>query len=150
MDVIRFYHNVRQREHGLCQILTKALAQGKTAAVLAGSMADLNALDQLLWEVPATGFIPHCQVGDPVQDQTPVVLGLDRQKLPARDILVNWTDLTVADDARFAMLVEMVGAEDEQGKALARTRFREYRQAGRTIEAHDMAVKQGGGDGTQG
>lgn len=150
MDVIRFYHNVRHREHGLCQILTKALAQGKTAAVLAGSMADLNALDQLMWEVPATGFIPHCQVGEPVEHDTPIVLGLDTQKLPSRDILVNWTDAAIADDPRFSMLVEMVAADDEVGKAQARERFRAYRQAGRLIEAHDMAVIRGGSDGTQG
>ncbi|QLG89650.1 DNA polymerase III subunit chi [Chitinibacter bivalviorum] len=138
MTEISFYFNVRSRELALCQLVGKALAQGKSVCILTGSEASTQALDRLLWETPATGFLPHC-LADAIQaTQTPIILDHRVELLRPRDVLFNWTDHVAPRFSEFARLIEIVDSDDELRLA-ARQRWAAYKQLGHTPTATDMS-----------
>ncbi|MFC4161138.1 DNA polymerase III subunit chi [Chitinimonas lacunae] len=136
-----FYFNVRRRDHALCQLIDKALRQGLAIGVAADSEADVHALDLLLWEVPPTGFLPHCKVGHALADVTPVLLDHRLDRLPQRDVLFNWRHDIAADPQRFGRVIEIVARDDEIGREAARQRVAAYKRAGFTVDFTDMATR---------
>ncbi|GAA5784200.1 DNA polymerase III subunit chi [Chitiniphilus shinanonensis] len=136
MDVT-FYFNVKQREQALCQLVGKALAQRLSVNVLAASERDAHALDRLLWEVPQTGFLPHCAADDPLASVTPVVVDHRADLLPERAALFNWTDGVPEGHERHARILEIVD-RSEEARERARQRWRAYVALGITPTAVDM------------
>ncbi|TJZ79030.1 DNA polymerase III subunit chi [Chitiniphilus eburneus] len=136
MDVT-FYFNVKHREQALCQLVGKALAQRLSVNVLAASERDAHGLDRLLWEVPQTGFLPHCAADDPLVAVTPIVVDHRAALLPQRPTLFNWTDGVPEGHARYERIVEIVDRSDE-AREQARLRWRGYVAAGITPKAVDM------------
>ncbi|SMC29575.1 DNA polymerase III, chi subunit [Andreprevotia lacus DSM 23236] len=141
---VTFYFNVRNREQALCQLVGKAVARGMRLNVLAGSEAAAAALDRLLWEVPQTGFIPHCAADADIAAATPVIIDHRHEKLQVRDALFNWTDGVPQGFQQYARVVEIV-EQDEEQRAAARERWRAYQGHGVTPVAVDMLkLAQGG------
>lgn len=134
---ITFYFNVNNREHALCQLVGKALAAGKTINILTESTAASAVLDRLLWEVPQHGFLPHCAADDPRADRTPVIVDHRPERLPARQILFNWTGQVAAGFARYDRLIEIVDS-DATLRLQARERWRAYQAQGHEPTATDM------------
>ena len=137
MPRVTFYFNVRNREHALCQLLGKALAQGLSGCVLTGSQAASMALDRLLWEVPQTGFLPHCNGDSPQAARTPFIVDHRPEQIPTRQILFNWSNLLPSVLDQFDRVVEIVDADPENRQA-ARARWRAYRALGIEPESIDM------------
>ncbi|WP_051258925.1 DNA polymerase III subunit chi [Chitinibacter tainanensis] len=137
MTVISFYFNVSSRESALCQLAGKAIAAGKSVWILTGSPAASAALDRLLWEVPATGFLPHCAADDAMVGLTPIVIDHRVELLHDRDVLFNWTDHVVTQLERCARLIEIVDT-DEDLKLAARRRWTAYKQLGYAPQGTDM------------
>ncbi|WP_410499316.1 DNA polymerase III subunit chi [Chitinibacter sp. S2-10] len=138
MTEISFYFNVRSRETALCQLAGKALAAGKSICILTGSAAATQALDRLLWEIPANGFLPHCSFDAATAEQTPIILDHRAELMTPRDILFNWTDHVAPRFSEFGRLIEIVDADDELRLA-ARQRWAAYKQLGYTPDAIDMS-----------
>ncbi|WP_373974356.1 DNA polymerase III subunit chi [Chitinibacter sp. SCUT-21] len=139
MTEISFYFNVRSRETALCQLAGKALAAGKRICILSGSEAATQALDRLLWEVPATGFLPHCSADSAQSTQTPIILDHRVELLQPRDVLFNWTDHVAPRFSEFGRLIEIVDT-DEELRLAARQRWAAYKQLGYTPTATDMTL----------
>jgi DNA polymerase-3 subunit chi len=138
MTEISFYFNVRSRETALCQLAGKALAAGKSICILTGSPAASQALDRLLWEIPATGFLPHCSFDATIASQTPIILDHRVELMSPRDVLFNWTGHVAPRFSEFGRLIEIVDS-DEELRLAARQRWAAYKQLGFTPNATDMS-----------
>ncbi|MBV8659272.1 MAG: DNA polymerase III subunit chi [Burkholderiales bacterium] len=138
-----FYFNVANRDQALCQLAGKALKQQLAVGIVTASEGDSHALDRWLWELPATGFLPHCLADDPLAADTPVLLHHRWDRLSGRDVLFNWSqqDLAAVTDAR--RVIEVVARDDEAGRQAARARVAAYKAAGFVVDFTDMAVLHG-------
>jgi len=139
MSRATFYFNVSNREQALCQLVGKALQRGLSIAIATDSPAATQVLDRLLWEVPPTGFLPHCTGDHALAAQTPILLDHRLELLPARDVLFSWQSNAPLAKERFARIVEIVARGDDAGREAARARVASYKAAGFEVEFTDMA-----------
>ncbi len=139
MTRIDFYFNAEDRLQVACRLAGKALAQGKRMLIYAPEADTAQRIDRMLWTWPATGFVPHCSIHDPIAGQTPVLI-CDEPATTARcDVLLNLAAGTPPAFERFERLLEVV-ALDDAGRQAARGRYRYYRDRGYGIADHDLAA----------
>jgi len=72
MTTIDFYTHVNDRVDIAAKLVAKAFAVHGHVRVLTADAAMTDALDRLLWTVPATGFLPHCRLSFTLAQETPV------------------------------------------------------------------------------
>jgi DNA polymerase-3 subunit chi len=122
-----------------CRLAEKAYEQGLKVAVRTGTPADTAEFDELLWTFSDRSFVPHgVWPSDPeVAAVTPVLIGTSRLPESHRDVLINLAADAPADFSAYARVCEVVGG-DEDGKQAGRNRWRVYREAGCTPEAHPL------------
>jgi DNA polymerase-3 subunit chi len=143
MTSIDFYFNAEDRLQVACRLAGKALAQGKRTLIYAPEAETAQQLDRLLWTWPATGFVPHCALQDPLAAHTPVLIGDDPAAADGCDVLLNLAAAPPPAFERFARLLEVVPREDAARQA-ARERYRYYRDRGYRIADHDLSGRHGG------
>ncbi len=140
-----FYFNVANREQALCQLVDKAVKRKLAIGVITESETASRVIDRLLWEIPPTGFVPHCLAEDDCAALTPALIDHRIEKLGNRDVLFNWTPRIVPFSPNLARVIEIIAHDDEPGRQAARQRVAQYKQAGYEVEYTDMAkLAQGG------
>jgi len=137
MTRIDFYSNAEPKLQLACQLVAKAVGQSLRVLILAPEETTVRAIDKLLWTFPATGFQPHCMVGDPHAAETPVLIARDCDALPHDEVLLNLGADSPASFSRFHRLIELVATDDDD-RAAGRMRFRFYRDRGYEIHHHDL------------
>ncbi len=137
MTAIDFYTHVSDRLDVAAKLVAKAFALHGSVRVLTPDAAATDALDRRLWLLPATGFLPHCRVGDRLAAETPIWIdhALDHQGPAA--VLINLHAAPPPFFARFERLAEIVGT-DSADAAGARERFRYYRERGYELRTHSL------------
>ena len=138
MTQIDFYTHVQDKQLLACKLSAKALEQGLRVLVLAPDESEAARMDQMLWRIPATGFLPHCRARDPLADVTPVIVDHDPGELTHDQVLLNLGSERPVFFSRFQRLIEIVTG-DEADRLAARERFRFYRDRGYEIRSHDMS-----------
>lgn len=138
MTQIDFYTHVQDKQFLACKLSAKALEQGLRVLVLTQDENAAASMDQLLWRIPATGFLPHCRARDPLAEVTPVIVDCDPGELTHDQLLLNLGSERPAFFSRFQRLIEIV-TTDEVDRLAARERFRFYRDRGYEIRSHDMS-----------
>jgi len=138
MTQIDFYTHVQDKQLLACKLSAKALEQGLNVLVLTQDENAATSMDQMLWRVPATGFIPHCRARNPLAEMTPVIVDHDPGELTHDQVLLNLGSERPAFFSRFQRLIEIV-TMDEADRLAARERFRFYRDRGYEIRSHDMS-----------
>lgn len=139
MTQIDFYVQVADKHETLRKLCVKALSVEAKLAVWTLDSAASQRLSNALWSVPSTSFLPHCLGTDAVAARTPILIGHEGSQFPHGEILVNLRPEVPGFFSRFERLIEIVAANDEDDKQLARSRFRYYRDRGYEIRTHDMA-----------
>jgi DNA polymerase-3 subunit chi len=137
MTEIDFYTHCADRSAIVARLCGKARAQGLRVRVLSADDAMTHELDRLLWTTPATGFLPHCRIGDRLAPETPIWIDhLPTHEGPAQ-LLINLCDDPPPFFARFERLAELISAD---GPALdrGRERYRFYRERGYLLRNHRM------------
>lgn len=129
----------RARLRTACRLAEKAYDQGLRVALRTADPAEAAELDELLWTFSERSFVPHCLwPADPgVVAETPVLIGSGTLPESHRDVLVNLGADTPAGFENYARVLEIVGA-GESDKALARNRWRRYREHGTDLESHSL------------
>lgn len=129
MTRIDFHSKVEDKLLYTCRLIRKARAANSRVVVL-GDRAELEQLDQALWEFSATDFLPHVWLNNELAKQTPIVLIEDESVVPPHhDLLINLSINIPSRFADYTRLIEVVAnVEDELEQA--RTRFRYYKQQG--------------------
>jgi DNA polymerase III subunit chi len=128
MTRIDFHTNIADKLGYACRLARKAYAARAKVVLLAEDAAQAAQLDEALWTLGETDFIPHVMAGDPLAGQTPVIVtASDEAELPHYDMLVNLTRRTPANVAQFSRVFEIIST-DEQDAAAGRQRYVAYKQ----------------------
>jgi DNA polymerase-3 subunit chi len=128
MTRIDFHTNIPDKLIYACRLARKAYAARGKVVLLADSPAQAEALNDALWTLSGTDFIPHVMAGDPLAPETPVIVTADEgAELPHRDMLVNLTRRTPAGFDQFARVFEIIST-DEEDAAAGRARYVAYKR----------------------
>ena len=135
---IDFYTRVADRHEFAARLCSKAHGMGKRVRILTTDAAMTMRLDQLLWTLSATGFVPHCRLSSPLAEQTPVLIDEALEHSGPAEVLINLRAEQPAFFRRFERLAEIVSA-DEENAAAGRTKWQYYKQQGYTLRVHDLS-----------
>jgi DNA polymerase III subunit chi len=129
---IEFYAIEKPRFSGrpmelVCALAQKAFESQTPAMVLVDSMADAEALDELLWSYADDSFVPHQVAGDDDDDECPVLIVPPEVDAPARPLVVNLRQRPAPDGAE--RVIELI-PDDEQARNAARSRWSAYKRRG--------------------
>jgi DNA polymerase-3 subunit chi len=128
MTRIDFHTNIADKLGYACRLARKAYAARGKVVLLAETSAQAEQLNEALWTLSGTDFIPHVMAGDPLAPETPVIVTVDENAaLPHRDMLVNLTRRTPAGLDQFARVFEIIST-DEEDAAAGRARYVAYRK----------------------
>ncbi len=128
MTRIDFHTNIPDKLSYACRLARKAYAAGGKLVLLTEDAAQAATLNEALWSVSETDFLPHVLAGDPLAAQTPIIVtDSDQAELPHGDMLVNLTRQTPANVDRFQRVFEIIST-DEDDAAAGRKRYAAYRQ----------------------
>lgn len=128
MTRIDFHTNIPDKLTYACRLARKAYgAQGKLV-LLAEDAAQAAALNEALWTLSDTDFLPHVMAGDALAAQTPIIITDNEQAdLPHTRMLVNLTRRMPANVDRFERVFEIIST-DEEDAAAGRTRYVAYKK----------------------
>lgn len=142
MTRIDFHSNVADPCQYACRLLRKASGQGARVLVVVDASL-LAPLDQALWSLGDTDFLPHCRSSDgaDMRSASPIVLhDVDGGALPAVEaaVLVNLSRQLPQGFERFERLIEILPTpeHDAESVALARQRWKHYKDRGYELRNH--------------
>ncbi|MBV8046339.1 MAG: DNA polymerase III subunit chi [Paludibacterium sp.] len=138
MTRIDFYTRVDTPAQFACRLTQTVYNKGERLLVWLESDQALGAFSAHLWSFDDVAFVPHCRSDAPEAEATPIWLTAEAPQGDHPAVLLNLSDGTPAEPARFARILEIVG-NDEASLAMARERFKRYRECGFVIEHHDMS-----------
>jgi DNA polymerase-3 subunit chi len=140
MTRIDFYFNSDDRLRTACRIVSKAYRQKLRVIIYAPEDSAARTIDQLLWTIEPTGFIPHCRSTHSIATISPVVITSNEDPPPHDEVLINLAHNPPDSFGRFRRLVEIVSTESSDRES-ARERFRFYKDRGYLIENHDLSAR---------
>jgi DNA polymerase-3 subunit chi len=128
MTRIDFHTNIADKLGYACRLARKAYAARAKLVLLAETPAQAAQLNEALWTLSGTDFIPHVTAGDLLAPETPVIVTADEEvELPHRDMLINLTRRTPAGFDSFARVFEIIST-DEEDAAAGRARYVAYKR----------------------
>lgn len=128
MTRIDFHTNIPDKVSYACRLARKAYGARGKLVLLADSAEQAAQLNEALWTLSETDFLPHVMAGDPLAAQTPIIVcHSDQAELPHFDMLVNLTRSTPANVDRFQRVFEIISL-DEDDAAAGRKRYVAYKQ----------------------
>jgi DNA polymerase-3 subunit chi len=128
MTRIDFHTNIPDKVSYACRLARKAYSAGGKLVLLAEDGAQAARLNDALWNLSETDFLPHVLAGDPLAGQTPIIVAAgDDAELPHTDMLVNLSRRTPAGVERFNRVFEIIST-DEEDAAAGRKRYVAYKQ----------------------
>lgn len=138
MTQISFLHGAPNRLQAIAAWLVIAHGDGRPVLVYAPSGELGDQLDRLLWTQPATGFTPHCRLGDKLAAETPIIIAPGLDNPPHDGCLLNLSDEIPPGFSRFQQLIEIISVNDAD-RLPGRERFRHYRERGYPLENRDLS-----------
>lgn len=128
MTRVDFHTNISDKVSYACRLARKAYGARGKLVLLAQDAAQAAALDQGLWTVGDTDFLPHAMAGDALAAQSPIIVTDSLEgEFPHYDMLVNLTRTTPHGVERFQRVFEIVSI-DEEDAAAGRKRYSAYKQ----------------------
>ena len=128
MTRIDFHTNIPDKLQYACRLARKAYSARAKLVLLAEDAAQAAALNEALWTLSDTDFLPHVLAGDPLAPETPIIVtDSEEADLPHYDMLVNLTRRTPSTFARFTRVFEIISV-DEQDAAAGRQRYVAYKK----------------------
>ena len=128
MTRIDFHTNISDKVSYACRLARKAYGARAKLVLLAEDAAQAAALNEGLWTLGETDFLPHALAGDALAAQSPIIVtaSLDGE-FPHYDMLVNLTRATPARLERFQRVFEIIST-DQIDAAAGRKRYSAYKQ----------------------
>jgi DNA polymerase III subunit chi len=125
------------RDIAVCRLTQKAYRLGHRIYILTASPEESKELDRLLWTFNQGSFVPHRIYSEPLDPDTPVLIGHDAPPAIFNDVLIPLTSDIPSFFDRFARIAELVPAQETE-RAQARERFRLYRDRGCDVQTHNL------------
>jgi DNA polymerase-3 subunit chi len=128
MTRIDFHTNIPDKLSYACRLARKAWAARGKLVLLAEDADQAAALNDALWTLSNTDFLPHVMAGDALAPHTPIIVTASEEvELPHAEMLVNLTRRTPAGVDRFQRVFEIIST-DEDDAAAGRKRYVAYKQ----------------------
>jgi DNA polymerase-3 subunit chi len=134
----------KQRWTFVCRLTEKAYLRDLKVVLLGDTLAEIEAIDALLWTFSERSFVPHdIDRGRPsaapaaAATSAAVQLTQDLDSVGSADLLVNVSTRLPARLDRFARVAEIIDADDER-RRLGRERFKAYRELKLAVETHQL------------
>ena len=123
-------------------MIEKAYLLNLKVLVLNDTLADAQALDELLWTFNERSFVPHtlCVDTGPADPSTPVHLTVANGAEPPileADLLLNLAVTLPANLQRYGRIAEVIDADEERRRS-GRERFKAYRELKLPMETHQL------------
>lgn len=124
-----------------CQLAERAFATQELVYIHCQDQQQAYAIDELLWQFEPQSFVPHNLKGEGPLGGAPVEIGFDRLGAnKKRHLLINLADQVPQFAVNFGQIIDFV-ANDDNLKAIARERYRQYRNLGITLTTQDLATQ---------
>jgi len=128
MTRIDFHTNIPDKLAYACRLARKAYAAKAKIVLLAEDAEQAAKLNDALWTLSDTDFLPHVLSSDPLAPETPIIVtSSEEADLPHHDMLVNLTRRTPTTFARFARVFEIISTNEEDAAA-GRQRYVAYKK----------------------
>jgi len=127
----------KQRWTFACRLTEKAYLRDLKVVLLGDTLAEVEALDALLWTFSERSFVPHDILSGRPGAAPAVQLTQDLDSVASADLLVNVSTRLPARLDRFARVAEIIDADDER-RRLGRERFKAYRELKLAVETHQL------------
>jgi len=115
-----------------CQLAQQHYRQKVRVFILTDDQQQANIIDEYLWQLEPESFVPHNLMGEGPAYGAPVEIGWQPPRT-SRQLLINLSAGTPAFANRFKEVIDFVPI-DEQLKAQARARYKQYRQQGLPLQ----------------
>ncbi|MCG9695844.1 DNA polymerase III subunit chi [Shewanella sp. Isolate11] len=113
-----------------CQIAQQAFTGHQLVYIHCQDQQQAYAIDEILWQFEPTAFVPHNLKGEGPIGGAPVEIGFDKLgPNKNRQLLINLADQAPQFAVNFGQIIDFV-ANDAAKKAIARDRYRQYRDLG--------------------
>ena len=144
MPQIAFHFNAPDKLDYACRFIRKAMRHDARVTVVA-PLERLRQLSVRMWKFGGHEFLAHAVQGDDAElfALAPVVLVESAQASLHHEVLLNLGIEMPLGFEDFTKVVEVVSSFDEEDRSLARTRWRNYQNAGHSIERFDLVLNQG-------
>lgn len=119
----------------VCELAKKAYAAQLPTLVLARSLEEAEALDDLLWSFDADAFLPHQIAGDEDDDVTAILIAPPGAPVADRALVINLREECA--DGVYESVKEVVAADPAERDG-SRKRWAEYRKRGYEVRKFDM------------
>lgn len=136
----------KQRLALACDLAAQCYRSRKKCLVFCQDQNLAEQFDELLWALPANGFVPHNLTGEGPKSGTPVEVSWQPPTQFSRPVLINLSDSMPEFGSRFRQIYDFVPAE-EQAKQQARERYKHYRAAGHQLETQPAVSINESNDG---
>ncbi len=144
MTRIDFHFNIADRQNYICRLLRKVYRSEQRAVFYSPDQAFVTQIDEGLWTLSESDFIPHVHLDESVENLDeviePIVLIHEERETPHCDILVSGSHEMPNFFGRFERLIEIVST-DPSDRELARARWRWYKERGYEIQTFDAVKK---------
>ena len=128
MTRIDFHTNIPDKVAYACRLARKAYGARGKLVLLAEDAVQAGALNDALWTVGETDFLPHALAGDALAAQSPIIVTDSVEgEFPHYDMLVNLTRTIPDGVGRFQRVFEIIST-DEEDAAAGRTRYVAYKR----------------------
>lgn len=116
-----------------CQLVADAAGNRQRCSILCQDQAAAELVDELLWQLPADRFVPHNLFGEGPSAGTPVEICWQQSQLTRRPFVVNLSQTMLNEPHQHQTIIDFVPQPEEQKQA-ARIRYKQYQQAGCTMQ----------------
>lgn len=143
MPRIDFYFDADDKFVVAARLAQKAVAAGMRLLISAPDGEIAQRIDRSLWTFAPQSFVPHALENSPLAGESPVVVV---QKIPGNatsefQILLNLADVLPSPIDGFGRVIEIV-SQDDDDRALARDRFKAYREQGYEMVTHRLGQNE--------
>ncbi|WP_439287961.1 DNA polymerase III subunit chi [Lonepinella sp. BR2904] len=127
-------HELSESELLACDLSAQLWRQGQRVLIACQSEQQALNLDEALWARDPEQFVPHNLSGEVTNFATPIEISwIGKRNAQRRDVLINLQQSIPDYVSAFNQVIDFVPA-DEQQKAIARERYKQYRQMGWQME----------------
>jgi len=123
-----------------CHVAQQAFIKQQSVYIHCQNKEVAFEIDELLWQFEPSAFVPHNLKGEGPVTGSPVEIGFDRLGAnKSRQLLINLADQVPPFAVNFGQIIDFV-ANDQQHKAVARERYRQYRDLGVELTTQNLAT----------
>ena len=140
MTAIEFYTGISDPIAATHRLALKVYASGRRLRIATPDQATTALLDRALWEKPEDSFVPHCTLGSPLRDATPIVIDHANDHDGAADVLISLCERPPKYFARFERMFEVVGVDATLATA-GRERWAFYKSRGYPLKHTDLSKR---------